>query len=281
MSGSGDGGSPSTHQAQDGPGGRDGGVPPATATRPDPGWTAVGRPGAPAIVLVHGSRLTRVVWGPVMDRLADEFRLVAVDLPGHGSRAAEPFTLAGAASVIAVAIDEAAGGRAVVVGHSLGGYAAMELAAQSPGRVRGLVITGASQEPGGSWRWAFALLATILDNPTVGVVNRINDRWFRRRYGADVAAALIAGGYWTRAGVMGLREIMRRQFRDLLATYPGRTLIINGEMDLILRLGARSFRQAARDARRVTIPGGTHLVHLDRPAEVAAVLAAFVRSLAP
>ncbi len=247
----------------------------------DPGWTVLGPEGAPAIVLVHGSRLTRAVWLPVMDRLKGEFRLVALDLPGHGTRAAEPFTLAGAAAVIAVAIDEAAGGRAVVVGHSLGGYASMDLAAASPARVRGLVIAGASQEPGGSWRWAFGLLATMLDNPTVRLMNRANDRWFRRRYGADVADAVIAGGYWTAAGAAGMRQIMARRFREQLAVYPGRTLLINGELDLIFRLGAPSFRHAALNGRRITVGGATHLVQLDRPAEVAAALAAFARSLEP
>jgi pimeloyl-ACP methyl ester carboxylesterase len=245
----------------------------------DPGWTATGPEGAPPVVLVHGSRLTRAVWGPVSQRLASEFRVIALDLPGHGTRGAEPFSPSGAAAVIATVIDEAAGGRAVVVGHSLGGYAAMELAATSPGRVRGLVIAGASQEPGGPWQWAFRTLAWLFDGPLVGPLNWLTDRYFRFRFRAEVAEPLIAAGYWTRAGATGIRALTSRRYRQLLAVYPGPTLIVNGELDLILRLGARSFRAAARNARSRVIRRATHLAQLDRPHAFATLVTDFARSL--
>jgi pimeloyl-ACP methyl ester carboxylesterase len=232
-------------------------------------------------VLVHGSRLTRAVWQGVGARLAGEFRVISLDLPGHGTRAGEPFTLAGAAATIAAVIDGAAGGRAVVVGHSLGGYAAMELAATSPERVRGLVIAGASQEPGGRWRLAFGALAWLLRSPLVGGLNRLNDRFFRTRYPPEIAEPLVAGGYWTAGGAAGVGGLTRERFRPRLAAYPGRTLILNGDLDVILRLGARSFRHAAQDARQRVIPRATHLLQLDQPALVAAAIAGFARSLEP
>jgi len=253
----------------------------AAAVPQDPGWSADGPAGAPPIVLIHGSRLTRAVWRAVSSRLAGEFRVIAIDLPGHGSRAAEPFTLAGAAAVIAAVIDDAAGGRAVVVGHSLGGYTAMELAATSPGRVRGLVIVGASQEPGGRWRLAFAALAWLLGSPMVGGLNRLNDRYFRRRYPPEIAEPVVAGGYWTAGGAAAVRGLTTEAFLPRLAAYPGRTLIVNGELDLILRLGAREFRRAARHGRARVIPRGTHLVQLDAPDRFATAVADFARSLEP
>ena len=65
---------------------------PAAATPP---WLAVGPADAPAIVFLHGTRLTRAQWLPQVRRLSDRFRCIAVDLPGHGARAGEPFTMAG------------------------------------------------------------------------------------------------------------------------------------------------------------------------------------------
>lgn len=215
------------------------------------------------------------------NRLAREFRVIVMDLPGHGLRAAEPFTLAGAAAVIAAVVNQAAGGRAVVVGHSLGGYAAMELAATSPARVRGLVIVGASQEPSGRWRLAFSALAWLLASPFVGGLDRLNDRYFRRRYPPDIAEPVVAGGYWTAGGAAGVRGLTSESFLPRLAAYPGRTLIVNGELDLIPRLGARQFRRAARHGRARVIPRGTHLVQLDAPDQFAAAVADFARSLAP
>jgi pimeloyl-ACP methyl ester carboxylesterase len=232
-------------------------------------------------VLVHGSRLTRASWRGVIDRLENEFRLIAVDLPGHGSRATEPFTLPGAAAVIASAIDSAAGGRAVVVGHSLGGYAAMELAATSPQRVRGLVLSGASLEPGGRWSPAFRGLAWFLASPMVGLLDRLNDRFFRARYRSEIAEPIVAAGYWVYGGTLGLRSIVAERFEPRLAAYPGPTLILNGELDVILRQGERAFLRAAQRGQRRVIPGATHLANLDRPDAFAAATARFARGLAP
>ena len=86
----------------------------------------------PAIVLVHGSVVTRKMWLPQLRGLSDAYRTIAPDLPGHGGRANEPFTFAGASQVVADVIDNAAGGRALVVGASLGGYVAIDLAHRSP-----------------------------------------------------------------------------------------------------------------------------------------------------
>ncbi len=109
-----------------------------------------GPPDAPAIVFVHGTRLTGSMWVAQQLALAGTYRTIALDLPGHGRRADTPFTLEGAADVVAETITtHAPGGRAVVVGLSLGGYVAMALAAREPERVRGLVLSGATAEPVG------------------------------------------------------------------------------------------------------------------------------------
>ena len=64
---------------------------------------------------------------------------------------------------VAAAIEEAAGGRAVVVGLSLGGYVAMDLAARRPELVRGLVLSGATAEPVGLLATPYLALAWVMD----------------------------------------------------------------------------------------------------------------------
>ena len=54
-------------------------------------YTAVGPPGAPAIVLVHGTRLSRGMWHPQLAALSGGFRVIALDLPGHGALRHRPF----------------------------------------------------------------------------------------------------------------------------------------------------------------------------------------------
>ncbi|HEX7346598.1 MAG TPA: alpha/beta fold hydrolase, partial [Candidatus Limnocylindrales bacterium] len=104
-------------------------------------YIAAGPADASAIVFVHGTRLTRTAWTAQLDALGDTYRVIAMDLPGHGSLADRRFTIADAADELARVIENAAGGRAVVVGLSLGGYVAMDLAARRPELIRGLVLS--------------------------------------------------------------------------------------------------------------------------------------------
>jgi len=86
---------------------------------PDPATEAslelvAGPADAPAIVFIHGTRMSRSYWTPQIEALSDEFRTIAVDLPGHGVRCHEAFTLDGAVAGIAAVIETRARGRAMV-----------------------------------------------------------------------------------------------------------------------------------------------------------------------
>ena len=252
----------------------------AVAANPAP--LASGPPDAPAIVFLHGTRLTRMAWAPQLEGLEDEFRVIAVDLPGHGTRADEPFTLEGAADIVAATIrSEAAGGRATVIGLSLGGYVAMALAAREPGLVRGLVLAGSSAEPVGVRSLAFLALAEALDRFDGEALVRLNAWFFRTRYPEAIAQPIIEGGFWSRGGALAVRTLVGERFVPRLARYPGPSLIINGEWDLLFRLSAGTFAAAAQDARRVRLTGALHLSNLDRPAAFNDAVRRFARSIEP
>jgi pimeloyl-ACP methyl ester carboxylesterase len=246
----------------------------------DPTITAAGPIGAPAIVFLHGTRLTRAAWAAQLDALSDEFRTIAVDLPAHGSRAGEAFTLEGAADRVAAVIrEQAADGRAVIVGLSLGGYVAIVVADRDPDRVRGLVLAGATSEPVGARSLPYRLLAAVLDRFEGPALRRLNSWFFRTRYPATIAEPIVAGGFWSDGGAHALRTLFGQTFAPRLARYPGPTLIVNGQWDLLFRLSARSFAEAATDARRVRLPGALHLSNLDQPAAFNAAVREFARSL--
>jgi pimeloyl-ACP methyl ester carboxylesterase len=239
-------------------------------------YTILGPVGAPAIVLVHGVRLSRGMWHAQLQGLSGAFRVIALDLPGHGVLRDRPFAWDDALAAIAGVVDEAAGGRAIVAGLSLGGYLAMDLAIRQPDRVVGLVIAGASAEPRGLLLpRAIRTLARVLESTSTSRLERLNREWFRRRYPAPMANAVLAGGFGFRGGAEALRELDGREFRGRLRAYPGPTLILNGQFDPPFRLGARGFALAAADARVATIRGATHLVNLDRPSAFSSALGRF------
>ncbi len=243
------------------------------------GLTTAGRADSPAIVFLHGTRLTRAVWALQLDALGDEFHTIALDLPGHGDRATERFDLDGAVDVVVAAIrDEAAGGRSIIVGLSLGGYVAMALAASHPELVRGLVVAGASAEPVGARVLAYRTLAAAMARFDSRSLDRLSGWFFRARYGAAIADPIVAGGFWSAGGAIALGALVNERFIPRLAAYPGPSLILNGEYDLLFRLSARTFATAARDARRLVLAGALHLSNLDRPASFNLAVREFARS---
>jgi len=234
----------------------------------------------PTIVFIHGTRLTGASWAAQVAELGEEFHCLAPDLPGHGTAADVPFTLAGAAGRIGDLIaTEAHGGRAILVGLSLGGYVAMDVAARWPERVHGLVISGATAEPVGARAHAYRGLAFVFRRAPAVPLERVN-RWFiGRRFPAHIAEPILAAGFSFAGGETALRMLVGERFIPRLAAYPGPTLILNGEFDLFFRPTERAFAAAAVDARRVVIRGATHLANMDRPAAFNAAVRRFARSI--
>jgi pimeloyl-ACP methyl ester carboxylesterase len=244
-----------------------------------PPWDVAGPAGGPRIVFVHGSRLARGSWQPVMRRLAASCRVAAPDLPGHGELGDLPFTMDRALDVVDGAVDAVGGPPVVLVGLSLGGYVATAYAAAHPDRVRGLVLAGATAEPTGPAASAFRLYAWVLAAAPQRALDTVNTWFFRRRYPAEVAEPIVAGGYWSSGGATAVRLLTSLRFRDLLLAYGGPILAINGEFDLVFRLGARSYLRDVPNVRRRTLKRTTHLSPMDRPDAFAAAVARFLEQL--
>jgi pimeloyl-ACP methyl ester carboxylesterase len=98
--------------------------------------------GVPPAVLLHGLCDNRQVMAPLADRMRDRHRVVSIDLRGHGDSDAPTgdYAVETLAADVAYVCDRRDVTGAVVVGHSLGGAVAMELAAQRPDTVAALVL---------------------------------------------------------------------------------------------------------------------------------------------
>ena len=233
----------------------------------------------PTIVFLHGTRLTGASWTAQVEDLGDEFHCLTPDLPGHGSARDVTFTVGGAAERVADLIArDAHGGRAVVVGLSLGGYVAMAVAAGWPKRVTGLAISGTTAEPVGPrsmfYRGLAALFAVVPEN----VLDAVNTWFFSWRYPPRIAEPIVRDGFSFAGGAVAVRALVGERFKPRLAAYPGPSLLINGEFDLFFRPTERSFMTAAVNPRRLLIRRATHLTNLDQPEAFTAAIRRFARS---
>lgn len=220
---------------------------------------------AAAIVFLHAASYTRKMWLPQSERLKAEFRLLALDLPGHGACAEMPFSFASSVAMVREAMDYAAIDRAVLVGASLGGCVAMDFGSQHPDRVAGLVLSGCTFDP-------CALLCRLVLTGESFVFPR-GAHWFadalarslRRRYPTDIAEEIIAAGAYWNAAADAVKAMRGVDFRAKLAAYDGPTLIVNGERDWIHRTAEKSFAAAAHDAVVRPIAHASHIASLDEP----------------
>lgn len=96
----------------------------------------------PAIVLIPGGAMSRETWARVAPRLSSDYRVLPIDMAGHGDsdRAPGNYSVPEQGDRIAAFCEQVAGGDAVVVGHSFGGVVAAYVAATRPDVVRAAVL---------------------------------------------------------------------------------------------------------------------------------------------
>lgn len=227
------------------------------------------------VLLVHGVRTSRTMWRAqveALERLGHP--VVAVDLPGHGRRRDERFTLEGAAATVHAGVRElstAAGGRdAVVGGLSLGAYVALHAVARDPVGVGAVVAAGCCTRPDPFVLRTWALLVRgieALPDGGAGLNRLMVDGTLHPAAARDLAA----GGF--ALGVMPdmLREIAAADPIADLARIAVPVWLVNGRYDHF-RSQERAFVQAGNDVRLRIVPRARHLVSLDAPVAFTRIL---------
>ncbi|MFO7575245.1 MAG: alpha/beta hydrolase [Bacteroidales bacterium] len=94
------------------------------------------------LVLLHGYLEAAEVWEPLAERLSGDFRVIAVDLPGHGDSEVrgDTHTMEFLASAVRAVLSDAGEERILLTGHSLGGYVALAFAEMFPELLAGYVL---------------------------------------------------------------------------------------------------------------------------------------------
>lgn len=232
----------------------------------------------PLVVLVHGSLSSAHEWGEYAGLLPDA-EVVTLDLPGHGTQAHRPFTMAAALELIEDAVAQSMVGQPVILaGHSLGGYLAYAFAARYPGRLDGLVLIGASGDPRSRLAQIYRGYAWLVERVDHRRLARIRDA-VARRIGLSDDQIPDASAY--AALPAAWRAVMNDCPPELLAHIDCPVLLLNGQFDQ-MRLTERRYLQLAATAQLKHIPGATHLAPMTHPAQVAAAVWGFAQQvLAP
>jgi 2-succinyl-6-hydroxy-2,4-cyclohexadiene-1-carboxylate synthase len=250
---------------------------PSSLSDPPPGSeVADGR-----VVLVHGFTQTLAAWGPVGERLARRREVVRVDLPGHGGSDTVRVEFAEAAGLLG-----ACGGVGTYVGYSLGGRLCLRLALDRPELVRALVLVGAS--PGiadpavrAERRAADEALAGRIEHEGVAA---FLDRWLAGPLFATLPAQAAGRADRLANTAEGLAYALRRlgtgaqePLWDRLRALHPPTLLVAGALDgKFAAIAGQMAAAIGPHARVALVHGAGHAVHLERPAELAALMQEFL-----
>uniref|UniRef100_A0A450UEA3 Pimeloyl-[acyl-carrier protein] methyl ester esterase n=1 Tax=Candidatus Kentrum eta TaxID=2126337 RepID=A0A450UEA3_9GAMM len=249
------------------------------------------RPPPKHLVAIHGWGFNSAVWEDTGRQLADEYRLRAVDLPGFGKRPmpAGEYTL----PTLADSVVEAAPEPSVMMGWSLGGLVALEVARRYPERTRALVMVASSPRFTKAGDWPHGV--------TPGVLNAFSQTVTSHRQHALVRFLIIQAGRTDlgritvnklkpllfRDGVpdqaaleRGLILLRETDYRDVLPTIRCPVLFILGSRDNLLSSAvAEDLESLCRDCRVAVIKGSAHAPFISHPAAFLQVLKPFLEQV--
>jgi pimeloyl-ACP methyl ester carboxylesterase len=245
------------------------------------------------LVLLHGSGASKHVFCPQFsDPSLLEYRLIALDLPGHGNSSdaldSSTYTHSGMGRAIGTALDMLGVNNPVMAGWALGGSVAIELAASGRG-ARGLVLFGTPPLPRGPFGFFRAF------QPKLDMLLSVKERFSERE--AERFAHLIYGPSPDRRGLAAVLRadgLCRARIAKALFHGEGRdqrrfventdipVAIFNGANDPLLRphyFDDLSFHSLWR-GKCQTIANAGHACFRDQPAAFSALLSAFLADVA-
>jgi pimeloyl-ACP methyl ester carboxylesterase/putative sterol carrier protein len=251
----------------------------------------------PTVVLLHGLAATKLSYLPLLPALARRYRVVVPDLPGHGesTKPRASYTPAYFAGVVLSLLDELGVGRAALVGNSMGGRIAMEVAAGAPERVSSMALLdpAAAGLPFPLYARLLGMLPTGVGAVPVPLRKRIvvfgirqlfadPSRLPRAAYlaGADEFIRVYRHGRARVALLSAMRGLMADgadHFWDRMAAVDVPTLILWGSDDRLvpLRIGRRLAATLPR-SQLIVLPGVGHIPQFEDTEETRRLLVGFL-----
>jgi pimeloyl-ACP methyl ester carboxylesterase len=248
----------------------------------------------PPLLFVHGLSGCWQNWLENLPHFARSHRVVAVDLPGFGASPMprEEISIPGYARFLEGVCDALSIDAAAVVGNSMGGYVAAELAIASPQRVERLMLAAAAGITAEHLH-RDRIMAGARMVAAVATRTAARHEWFARRPGLrrmalqfvvrhpDRLSVPLAHELMEGAGKPGfvpaMQAIVAHSISERLPRIACPTYVVWGEDDRVIPVrDAKRFGELIPDARVEVWPDTGHVAMLERPARFNALLEAFL-----
>jgi 3-oxoadipate enol-lactonase len=239
-----------------------------------------GRP----IVLLHPIAMRVEFWDAVAERLSRSFRVVSLDLRGHGknARADEPFSIDDLAGDVIALAKELSVGHATFVGCSMGGMVAQGVALRAPELVSGLVLANTTHTMGDK---GAEVMRKRAEDSLKGLDHTIEqdiNRWFSERFRAEHPDTVAKVRGWVlendaRTVSFGWQAISCLNYEDRLGGVSQPVLVTTGALDPASPPSSAQRTAAAfPNGRFVEIAACGHFSPIERPDAFADLVAEFV-----
>ncbi len=260
-----------------------------------------GNPAGPPVVLVHGFAASLHAWEPWRARLGQDYRVISLDLPGHGLTRA-PAGYAASSDGNVEVVDELTrrlgAQRFVLAGNSMGGAVAWNYALQHPDRLRGLILVDSAGWPTPRRKGdGPPAIFKLLGNPVGRALLKSLDPTPLAKKG--LASAYVDPRLVTPELIARYTDLARAPgHRDILLTMQNRgrspvtaetfssihapTLVMVGEADKVIPPAqSRSLAAAIPGSKLIAYPGVGHVPMEQIPDRSAADVLTFLKSLPP
>ena len=244
----------------------------------------------PLVLLLHGLSDTHGLWQHVAPTLAERYTVVSIDHYAHGQSPLPggQLTTAVMADGVAQLIEQLGIGPAVVIGLSMGGGVAQVLTLRRPDLVRalGLVSTSSEFKPANRERFRARGEKAIREG-MASVIDETIPRWFTADWPAANPEAYRAVVDTVLANpperfAAASEANAERGWTDRLSEIRCPVLFVGGEQDPMgIEPVAASFRGHIPQARTVIVPAVSHLIPIQKPAELNAILLDWLTEVAP
>lgn len=249
-------------------------------------YVETGDPEGIPVVFLHGYTDSWRSYEPVLPYLPAGIRAFALTQRGHGDadRPATGYHPRDFAADVAAFLDALGLDQAIIVGHSMGSSVAQRFALDHPERCHGLVLIGSTP----MWRGNPGVMevgeaVASLDDPIdPAFVHEFQASTVVRPVPDSLIATAVAESLRVPARVWreALARLLEVDVTHELGHISAPTLLLAGGRDELTPYEAQVvLRDAIPDARLIVYPDGGHAVHWEDPAQVAADIATFVRSL--